>query len=128
MMRNTVPGDGVNIVWPLLLGPNRGRYFLLTGQEISAQQALDLGVVSELHPLERLMPRARELANQLAGQRDMVLQGARHVLIGPIRKLFREQLYNSMAVEVHAIMDTIENLNGNEDAVLREDLMPHHPR
>lgn len=32
-----VPGDGVHIVWPLLLGPNRGRYFLLTGQRLSAQ-------------------------------------------------------------------------------------------
>jgi enoyl-CoA hydratase/carnithine racemase len=128
MMRNTVPGDGVNIVWPLLLGANRGRYFLLTGQEISAQQALDLGVVSELHPLELLMPRARELANQLAGQRDMVLQGARHVLIHTLRTLFREQLYNSMAVEVHAIMDTVENFNGDAtQVVLREDLMPHHP-
>jgi enoyl-CoA hydratase/carnithine racemase len=29
-----VPGDGVHIVWPLLLGPIRGRYFLLTGEEV----------------------------------------------------------------------------------------------
>ena len=36
----TVPGDGVHIVWPLVLGANRGRYFLLTGQKISAQEAL----------------------------------------------------------------------------------------
>jgi enoyl-CoA hydratase/carnithine racemase len=28
-----VPGDGVHVVWPLLLGLNRGRYFLMTGQE-----------------------------------------------------------------------------------------------
>lgn len=26
-----VPGDGVHIVWPQVLGPTRGRYFLLTG-------------------------------------------------------------------------------------------------
>src|ERR1700720_3658046 len=42
----TVPGDGVHIVWPLVLGVNRGRYFLLTGQKISAQEALTLGVVN----------------------------------------------------------------------------------
>ena len=40
-----VPGDGVHLVWPLLLGANRGRYFLLTGQKLSAQEALTLGVV-----------------------------------------------------------------------------------
>src|SRR3990172_2063395 len=41
-----VPGDGMHVIWPLLLGTNRGRYFLLTGQKLTAQEALDLGVVS----------------------------------------------------------------------------------
>ena len=40
-------GDGCHIVWPHLLGANRGKYFLLTGQKLSAKQALDLGVVNE---------------------------------------------------------------------------------
>ena len=40
---DVVPGDGMHIVYPLLLGMNRGRYFLLTGQTLTAQQALDLG-------------------------------------------------------------------------------------
>ena len=48
-----VPGDGVHVVWPLVLGPNRGRYFLLTGQKLSAREALELGVVSEVVPRER---------------------------------------------------------------------------
>ena len=39
-INGTVARDGVHLVWPLLLGLNRGRYFLLTGQELSAQQAL----------------------------------------------------------------------------------------
>lgn len=44
------------IIWPLLLGPNRGQYFLLTGQKLSAQEALTLGVVNEVVPqLKRLM-------------------------------------------------------------------------
>ena len=30
----TAPGDGVHVIWPLLLGANRGRYFLLTGQTL----------------------------------------------------------------------------------------------
>jgi enoyl-CoA hydratase/carnithine racemase len=32
-------GDGVHILYPLLLGLNRGRYFLLTGQTLHARQA-----------------------------------------------------------------------------------------
>jgi len=34
-----VPGDGMHIVYPLLLGWNRGRYFLLTGQTLDATKA-----------------------------------------------------------------------------------------
>ena len=60
-----VPGDGVHVIWPYLLGRNRGRYFLLTGQRLSAQEALQLGVVSEVMPASRLLPRARELARQI---------------------------------------------------------------
>ena len=47
-INGTVAGYGVHLVWPLLLGLNRGRYVLLTGQELSAQQALSLGVVNEV--------------------------------------------------------------------------------
>jgi enoyl-CoA hydratase/carnithine racemase len=35
--RGVVPGDGVHTLWPLWLGPNRGRYFLLMGQETGAE-------------------------------------------------------------------------------------------
>src|ERR1700729_1709504 len=50
MPNGVVPGDGVHVVWPLLLGPNRGRYFLLTGQRLSADEAQAAGVVSEVLP------------------------------------------------------------------------------
>ncbi len=45
-----VPGDGVHAVYPLLLGMNRARYFLFTGQKIAAQEARELGLVAEVLP------------------------------------------------------------------------------
>ncbi len=35
-----VPGDGMHIVYPLLLGMNRGRYFLMTGQTLDEMSTL----------------------------------------------------------------------------------------
>ena len=55
-----VPGDGVHVVYPLLLGLNRARYFLLTGQKLSAREAFGYGVVNDVLPRERLLPRAWE--------------------------------------------------------------------
>lgn len=34
--RGSVPGDGVHLIWPYLLGPRRGKYFLMTAQEIAS--------------------------------------------------------------------------------------------
>ena len=45
-----VPGDSVQIVFPMIMGLNRGRYFLLTGQVLEAKQALEYGLVNEIHP------------------------------------------------------------------------------
>jgi len=53
-----VPGDGMHIVYPLLLGMNRGRYFLMTGQTLDAAEALRLGLVAEVLPPDKLMARA----------------------------------------------------------------------
>jgi hypothetical protein len=43
-----VPGDGVHIVFPLLMGTNRGRYFLLTGQVLDATEADPAGQQAEI--------------------------------------------------------------------------------
>jgi enoyl-CoA hydratase/carnithine racemase len=95
----TVPGDGVHVVWPLLLGPNRGRYFVLTGQSIDAHEALRLGVVSEVMPLDQLRDRSWELARDLCRQRDTILRYTREAVIAPIRRALREDLGAGLALE-----------------------------
>ena len=75
-----VAGDGVHIVWPLLLGPNRGRYFLLTGQTIDADEARALGIVAEVVPRERLLARAWELATDLTARPTLTLRYTREAI------------------------------------------------
>ena len=95
----TVPGDGVHIVWPLLLGPNRGRYFLLTGQRLSAVEARDLGVVSEIIQPAGLMDRAMNLARDLARQPDTALRYARLCLTQTIKRSLIDDLGFGLALE-----------------------------
>ncbi|HEU0022551.1 MAG TPA: enoyl-CoA hydratase/isomerase family protein [Dehalococcoidia bacterium] len=94
-----IPGDGMHIVYPLLMGMNRGRYFLLTGQKLSAQEAKDLGLVSEVLPRERLMSRAWELAEQLAQQPALVLRYSRVLLTQHIKHLMHDLLGYGLALE-----------------------------
>jgi enoyl-CoA hydratase/carnithine racemase len=95
----TVPGDGVHVVWPMLLGPNRARYFLLTGQRITAEEALRLGVVNEVLPRDEVLPRARTLAAELARQPDTVLRYTRDVLTQSIRRALYDGLSHGLALE-----------------------------
>src|SRR5580658_2027032 len=52
-----VPGDGLHVVWPEVIGEIRGRYFLLSGQKLSAAEAKDYGAVNEVVGREALLPR-----------------------------------------------------------------------
>jgi enoyl-CoA hydratase/carnithine racemase len=99
-----VPGDGVQTVWPMLLGPNRGRYFLLTGQRLSAQEALRLGVVGEVLSAAELMPRARELAQRLAALPRRMLKHTRTLLVRDLRRRLRDEIDLGLAVEALATL------------------------
>ncbi|MGQ0529202.1 MAG: enoyl-CoA hydratase/isomerase family protein [Panacagrimonas sp.] len=97
-----VPGDGMQVIWPLLLGPNRGRYFLLTGQKIGAAEALQLGIVGEVLSCEQLLPRAYELAADLATRNPVLLRNTRHVLTRPIKRAMAHDLHTGLALEALA--------------------------
>jgi len=94
-----VPGDGAQVVWPMLLGPNRGRYFLMTGQRISAIEAQGLGVVAEVLPRERLMPRAWELAAEFAGKPPLTLRNTRAAFTHPLKTRMIDELSRGLALE-----------------------------
>jgi len=89
---NVVPGDGVQTVWDELLGVNRARYFLLTGQELDAQAALDLGVVNEVLARDQLLARAWELAEELNKRAHRVLRYSRLVLTDRYRRAMRDSV------------------------------------
>jgi len=100
-----VPGDGVHIVWPLLLGLNRGRYFLLTGQQLSAPEALQLGVVNEVLPRERLLPRAWDLARVIRGRPPLTVRLAREAMLQQVKRLMLDHLPYGLALEGLAAVD-----------------------
>jgi enoyl-CoA hydratase/carnithine racemase len=97
--KGTVPGDGVHLIWPALLGPNRGRYFLLTGQRLSAEQALDLGVVNEVVPAGKSLERAWELARLIAAQPDATLRYTRAAITQQFKQLVMEGIGHGLALE-----------------------------
>jgi enoyl-CoA hydratase/carnithine racemase len=103
-----VPGDGMHIVYPLLLGLNRGRYFLLTGQTLDAAEAQRLGLVAEILPPDRLMARAWELAQGLANKPTLLLRYTRLLFTEHLRRQMHELLGYGLAMESLALFEKPE--------------------
>lgn len=111
-----VPGDGINIVYTMLLGLNRARYFMLTGQVLSAREAKDLGLVGEVMPREKLLPRAWELAEQLAKKNDLLLRYTRVVLTQPLRNWMERDVMYHLGMEALAKLDK-EDVHSDEQEI-----------
>ncbi len=58
----TAPGDGQQLTLQELIGTKRAAYHMYTGLPVDARRALELGLVNEVLPRERLVPRAWEIA------------------------------------------------------------------
>lgn len=106
-----VPGDGMHLVMPLLLGPNRARYFLLTGQTIEASQALQLGLVAEVLAPQDLLPRAHALARQIASKPRSLARLTRSVLTEQLKRQTAELLGYGLHAEFYALSYTGDDDN-----------------
>ena len=57
-----VGGDGMYMITQELLGQKRANYFEFLGHEWDAQQCVDMGILNEIVPREKLLDRAWEIA------------------------------------------------------------------
>lgn len=100
-----VPGDGMQLVLPLVMGLPRASYFMLTGHVIDAQEALTIGMVNEVLEPEKLLPRAWELAEQLSKQSDLVLRYTKVAIVHPVRQLIVANQGYGLALEALAAIE-----------------------
>lgn len=101
--KNVVPGDGVQLVWGSLFGSSRAGYYLLTGARISAPEAHKLGAVHELHSRDDLLPRARQLAVEIATKPAELLAYTKASLRLEERRHFRADLSHGLALQGLAV-------------------------
>jgi enoyl-CoA hydratase/carnithine racemase len=94
-----VPGDGVHILWPEVIGSIRGRYFLLTRQVLDAQTAKEWGVVNEIVNADQLIARAHEIADGIAALPPLTSRYTRIALTQRLKRLIEEGTGYGLALE-----------------------------
>lgn len=97
-----VPGDGVHVVYPAVLGPNLARYFLLTGMRLGAKEAWQRGLVAEIHKRDELLDRAWTLARAIASRPPAMVRATRALLVQKLRQEMLQYLPHGMTLEALA--------------------------
>jgi enoyl-CoA hydratase/carnithine racemase len=86
------PGDGTSLAWIELLGLNRARSMLLLKERLTARSAFEWGVIRELKARDQVLPRAREIAEQLTQWHPTTLRATRQALTYRLRRVMAEGL------------------------------------
>jgi enoyl-CoA hydratase/carnithine racemase len=92
-------GDGVHLLWQEAIGTVRGRYFILTRQELDARTAKEWGAVNEIVPADNLLPRAREIAEGLAKLPPLATKYTRIATTQKLRRIIDEGVTLGLALE-----------------------------
>jgi enoyl-CoA hydratase/carnithine racemase len=93
------PGDGVHLVWQEAIGTIRGRYFILARQELDATTAREWGAVNEIVSADKLLPRAREIAEGLARLPPLTTSYTRIALTRKLRRIIDDGVAYGLALE-----------------------------
>jgi enoyl-CoA hydratase len=73
-------GDHAVIVWPLLCGMAKAKYYLLTCEALSGAEAERIGLISLCVPDEELDGKALEVATRLASGAQRAIRWTKHAL------------------------------------------------
>jgi enoyl-CoA hydratase/carnithine racemase len=109
--QNLSPGDGVQNIWPRIIGINRFRYWQLTGQKITAQQAQEWGAVNEVLPKADVLDRAWEIAHYLAKFSPVTLRNTRRTFIQEFKRASVNDLMLGQTLELVGMTTIRPDLN-----------------
>lgn len=70
-------GDGGQVIWPLLMGVNRAKYFLMTGEHLPAEEAYALGLVNFVVDEDEVLDKATAIAERLAAGPSLAISASK---------------------------------------------------
>lgn len=90
---NIVAGDGLCVRLPLVVGYAHAMELIITGKRIDAREAYRIGLVNEIVSQDRLMDRARELAESICELPQGSIRTDKETVIRCIGRTFEERTF-----------------------------------
>jgi len=107
------PDFGGTYFLPRLIGPTRAAELFYTGQTLSAEDALRLGIVSRVVPADQLEAETRKLAESIAAGAGLAQRDIKHRMSSEQRKDLEAALDEEIRLQRHCFEshDCLEGLN-----------------
>ncbi len=110
-------GDHACLIWPLLCGMAKTKYYLLTCDFLDGTEAERIGLVSKVVPHEELMPTAMEVARKLATGPQPAIRWTKQALNQWLRMAEHTSFDYSLSLEMLGFFgdDVKEGLNSLQE-------------
>src|SRR5581483_2344207 len=92
--RGVLPESGGTWLLPRLIAWEKTARIVFTGKTLSAKEAVEWGLASEVVPDAELMPRARALASEIVANAPLAVQAAKRMMRMAMTEPFDEHIHH----------------------------------
>ncbi|HEY1706593.1 MAG TPA: enoyl-CoA hydratase/isomerase family protein [Trebonia sp.] len=110
----SVPADGIHTCFQELLGVKRAAYALLTGEAITARQALEWGMVNEVVPRDKLISRAYTIADHIMSQPRTTRRLTTQIIRRPWKQRITSDLDGGFGIQMFGHLAKRRAVHGEE--------------
>ncbi len=97
---NIVGGDGLTVRLPLIVGYAKAMELIITGREVHAQEALQIGLVNEVVPAGQSLDRAVALAREIAALPQGGIRTDKETVNRNVGRSFEERFRNEVEATI----------------------------
>jgi len=94
-----VAGDGGAVMWPLLVGPQKAKEYLMRGKVLTGKKAEEIGLVNYSFPREQVLDEAMKIAREIAAQPVWAVRWSKAAVNKQVKAQVNQVLELSIAYE-----------------------------
>lgn len=109
--RGIVPESGGTWLLPRMLGWAKSAELIFSGRTLSAEESLEMGLVTALHPAEEVAAAGRDLALEMAASAPLAVQAAKRMMRMGLSEPFAEHVHH-VYLQLLPLMQTEDTKEG----------------
>lgn len=96
-------GDGGAVIWPILVGVNKAKELLMTGEVIDAQEALRIGLFNHVVPHDELDRAVMDMAHRLATGHEPAIRSTKKAVNLYVKWMLNQVFDYSLQMEYQCL-------------------------